>query len=143
MIVRRLTRASLVFGIVSVLIFGVRSSRTSRKLSRSHFEFSVDLYKQLSGDFPDGNLVFSPFSVNSVLSAVFLGTSSFSNSSRQLRQTLHFDNISYVDVHKSFKEIFKNFEDSYYKSMLQVTNGVFYQVSARKEPMPNQSMLGQ
>ena len=59
---------------------------------------------------------------------LFLGTSSFSNSSRQLRQTLHFDNISYVDVHKSFKEIVKNFDDIYYKSKLQMTNGVFYQV---------------
>jgi serine protease inhibitor len=98
-------------------------------LSRSHFEFSVDLYRQLSHDFADKNLLFSPYSANAVLSMLFLGTSSFSNSSRQLRQALHLDNISYVDVHKSFKEIVRNLEDSYYKSMLQISNDVFYQVS--------------
>jgi serine protease inhibitor len=131
MIVRRLT-VSLLLGTIYLLILCIdkaeMSSRNGRKLSRSHFEFSIDLYRQLSEDCYDKNCVFSPYSVNSVLSMLFLGTSSFSNSSRQLRQTLHFDNISYVDVHKSFKEIVKNFDDIYYKSKLQMTNGVFYQV---------------
>jgi len=130
MIVRRLT-TSLFLGTIYVLILcvdKVAMSKNGRKLSRSHFEFSIDLYRQLSEDFSDKNLVFSPYSVNSLLSMLFLGTSSFSNSSRQLRQALHFDNISYVDVHKSFKEIVKNFDDTYYKSKLQMANGVFYQV---------------
>ena len=103
-------------------------SRNGRKLSRSHFQFSVDLYRHLAQDHVGRNVVFSPYTVDAVLSMLFLGTSSSSNSSRLLRQSLHFDNISYVEVHKSFKEIAKNFEDNYYKTILQFTNGVFYQV---------------
>ena len=134
MIVRRIRASSslLVGTIIYVLLFCAEPASTSkngRKLSRSHFEFSIDLYRELSQDFSDKNLIFSPFLVNSVLSVLFLGTSSFSNSSRQLRQALHFDNISYVDVHKSFKEIIKNFDDIYYKSKLYKATGVFYQVT--------------
>ena len=133
MIVRRIRASSLLVGtIFYVLLFCVdpaSMSKNGRKLSRSHFEFSIDLYRELSQDFSDKNLIFSPFLVNSVLSVLFLGTSSFSNSSRQLRQALHFDNISYVDVHKSFKEIIKNFDDIYYKSKLYKATGVFYQVT--------------
>ena len=132
MIVRRKRISSLLVGtffyVLLLCVDRATTSKNGRKLSRSHFEFSIDLYREFSQDFADKNLIFSPYLVNSVLSVLFLGTSSFSNSSRQLRQALHFDNISYVDVHKSFKEIIKNFDDNYYKSKLHKATGVFYQV---------------
>ena len=85
------------------------AANLGQKLSRAHFEFSLNLYGELVEglDASDGgegaNLVYSPYSVQSVLSMLFLGTSSSSGSSRQLRSALKYDNISYVDVHNGFR----------------------------------------
>ena len=87
------------------------AANLGQKLSRAHFEFSLNLYGELVGGLDsaaaDGgegaNLVYSPYSVQSVLSMLFLGTSSSSGSSRQLRSALKYDNISYVDVHNGFR----------------------------------------
>ena len=57
----------------------------SQALSKAHFEFSLDLYKTLLVNFENNNLIVSPYSINLLLSMLFLGTSSSSNSSRQLR----------------------------------------------------------
>jgi len=103
------------------------SSRNGRKLFKPHFEFAIDMYREISSDFPNKNLVFSPYVLNSELAMLFLGTSSFTTSSKQLRQVMHLSNISYVDVHKSFKAIVHNFDDSYYQSMLNMGSGFFLQ----------------
>jgi serine protease inhibitor len=116
-----------------VLSASVASTDLSQKLSKSHFEFSLRLYHELvrdSGGSDGGNLVFSPFSVNSVLSMLFLGTSSSSSSSLQIRSVLGYNNISYVDVHNAynaFKAIANNFDDKYYDKKVRNANGLFVQ----------------
>ena len=55
------------------------------------------------------NLVYSPYLVNSAMALLFLGTSSASNTSKQFRSVLNYENISYVDVHNAFKQIIANF----------------------------------
>jgi serine protease inhibitor len=113
--------------VLSFLTPSISTSRIGRKLFKPHFEFAIDMYRDISSDFDDRNLAFSPYIVNSVLAMLFLGTSSFSASSKQLRQVLHLSNISYVDVHKSFKDIVNNFDDNYYQSMLNMGRGLFFQ----------------
>eukprot|EP00095_Tigriopus_kingsejongensis_P008549 maker-scaffold989_size72935-snap-gene-0.9 protein:Tk08549 transcript:maker-scaffold989_size72935-snap-gene-0.9-mRNA-1 annotation:"hypothetical protein DAPPUDRAFT_51792" len=106
------------------------SANISQKLSRAHFQFSVDLFKSLLKDEDmsgNNNLVFSPYSVNSLLSMLFLGTSSSSKSSEQLREVLHYENISYVDVHNAFKEVVNTFDDNYYAKKVKSVNGLFVQ----------------
>jgi serpin B len=105
----------------------VSAANLAQTLSRAHFEFSLDLYEQLIVGIDDSNLIYSPYSVQSVLSMVFLGTSSSSASSRQLRRALKYDNISYVDVHNAFKQIVKNFDDDYYSEMMSGAVGIFVQ----------------
>ncbi len=105
------------------------AANLAQKLSRSHFEFSLDLYERLVADSGNGNgngnLVYSPYSVQTVLSMLFLGTTSNSGSSRQLRHALKYDNMSYVDVHSAFKKIVENFDDLYYAKKVRNANGVF------------------
>ncbi len=101
-----------------------------QKLSKAHFEFSLDLYRQLTllegGGV--GNLVCSPYSAHSLLSQLFLGTSSSSDSSRQLRRALHFGAVSYVDAHTAFGEVSRSFaDDRYYERKVRPANGLFAQ----------------
>lgn len=107
----------------------------AQRLSKAHFEFSLALYKELlntastSGrhESAAGNLAYSPFSVNVVLSMIFLGTSSASSSSKQLRSVMKYDNISYVDVHSAFKKVADIFDDKYYEKKVRVANAAFVQ----------------
>lgn len=103
--------------VVTVSDLAAATENLGQQLSRSHFEFSLELYKTVNTMSEGGteNLVFSPFSVNSVLSMLFLGTGSASTSSAQLRSVLHYDNMSYVNVHKAFKAAFHVFDDKYYQ----------------------------
>ena len=78
----------------------------SQALSKSHFEFSLNLFRELtlaSSSEEDVNFVFSPYCVNLALSMMFLGTRSASPTSNQFRKVLGYEGISYVDVHKAFK----------------------------------------
>lgn len=90
------------------------SSGLQQRFSRAHFEFSLALYSALvdvygtpssdgyqrgaSDNREAGNLVFSPFSVSTVLAMVFLGAGSASNTSLQLRSALRLDNLSFQEV---------------------------------------------
>ncbi len=106
---------------------------SAQKLSRAHFEFSLDLYKALVADLdPEENLSCSPYSVNVVLAMLFLGTSSSSDSSAQLRTALHFDNISYVSVHHAFKQVVDLLagDDKYYSRKVRQANALFLAVDA-------------
>ncbi|CAB3369776.1 Hypothetical predicted protein [Cloeon dipterum] len=99
-----------------------------QRLSRAHFEFTLDLYRHLM-EAPGGrdNVLFSPYSIYNVLSMLFLGAGASSDTSRQLRQALHYTNMSYAEVHNAFKLVLENFQDSYYNDTVQVANGVFRQ----------------
>ncbi|KAG8234909.1 hypothetical protein J437_LFUL013386 [Ladona fulva] len=99
-----------------------------QRLSRAHFEFTLDLYRHLM-DEPGGreNVIFSPYSITTVLSMLFLGAGANSNTSRQLREVLHYNNLSYSEVHNAFKLVLENFHDSYYNDTVRVANGVFKQ----------------
>jgi len=94
-------------------------------LSKAHFEFSLDLYRTLEPNQSSGNLMVSPYSVNLALSMLFLGTSSSSNSSRQLRSIMHFDDISYVDVHNQFKNVVSNFDSNYYQAKMKIAHSLY------------------
>ena len=134
---------------VIIIIFGqlllikssdaVSSSSTKRgqRLSQSHFEFSLLLYRAILKTKPSvgiqtnsfvsnkDNLVYSPYLVNSAMALLFLGTSSASNTSKQFRKVLGYRNISYVDVHNAFKEIIANFGGNYYRRKMQAAIGLF------------------
>ena len=111
------------------------TANLAQRLSRAHFEFSLDLYGELVEGLEEeaaaggegANLVYSPYSVQSVLSMLFLGTSSSSGSSRQLRSALKYDNISYVDVHSGMRKVAENFADVYYERKVRAANALFVQ----------------
>jgi len=150
-----LLRLSLIFATAIVIISvitpiesasiggggGGANSERGQALSKSHFEFSLNLYRSLAGkegaaaaagkdEVDGGNLVFSPYSVNMVLSLLFLGTRSSSSTSSQFRQVLKYENMSYVDVHTAFKAIAENFDSSYYHSKVRSGNAVFVREGA-------------
>ena len=130
--------AACLLTLLSLVTAKSAESKNTQKLSRAHFAFSLDLYKQLVDSITDGdsedvnaavgkNLVYSPFSVNSVLSMLFLGTRSATNSSQQLRASLHLNGMSYVDVHNAFKSVSRVFEDKYYAHKVRAANALFVQ----------------
>ena len=128
----------------------VSSSSTKRgqRLSQSHFEFSLLLYRAIletkasnisgiqSSTYVnnENNLVYSPYLVNSAMALLFLGTSSSSNTSKQFRNVLGYRDISYVDVHNSFKHIISNFGGSYYRRKMQSNVGLFVEKEAYVTP---------
>ena len=92
----------------------------SEAISKAHFEFSLDLYKTLMVNNRTDNLVVSPYSINLVLSMLFLGTIDVSNTSRQLRSIMHLKGASYVDIHNGFKNIVSNFDQNYYRTKMKI-----------------------
>lgn len=121
-------RLVFTIGLLLLVANTVQGSNLSQKLSKAHFEFSLRLYSELvkTGSTGD-NVVFSPSSVNAVLAMLFLGTSSSSSSSLQLRGAMGYNNISYVDVHNTFKTITNNFDDKYYEKKVKTANALFVQ----------------
>ncbi|XP_046406653.1 leukocyte elastase inhibitor-like [Ischnura elegans] len=118
----------LVRGATRTPTAGLAAATNVQRLSRAHFEFTLDLYRHLM-DEPGGreNVIFSPYSITTVLSMLFLGAGANSNTSRQLREALHYNNLSYSEVHNAFKLVLENFHDSYYNDTVMVANGVFKQ----------------
>lgn len=104
-----------------------------QRFSRSHFAFSLDLYSALAGQSPAnsegeaGNLLFSPYSVSTALSMIFLGAGAGSTTSLQLRSALHLNNFSFSDVHDSYKTVINKLSDPYYAEILVTMNGIFQQ----------------
>ncbi|CAG0921675.1 unnamed protein product [Notodromas monacha] len=100
-----------------------------QKLSRAHFDFTLELYSLLVGDSGDsrGNLLLSPYSLTSVLSMLYLGAGARSNTSLQLRNGLSYHNLSYSEVHRGFRQVVKNFEEPYYEGVVEAANAMFQQ----------------
>lgn len=104
-----------------------------QRFSRSHFAFSLDLYSALANRIPSsdegerGNLMFSPYSVSTALSMIFLGAGAGSRTSRQLRAALHLNNFSFSDVHDSYKAVLSKLADPYYTEVFVAINGIFSQ----------------
>ena len=104
-----------------------------QRFSRSHFAFSLDLYSALASQSPAnnegeaGNLLFSPYSVSTALSMIFLGAGAGSTTSLQLRSALHLNNFSFSDVHDSYKTVINKLSDPYYAEILVTMNGIFQQ----------------
>ena len=92
---------------------GANSKKTLRYLSERHFEFAIELYREVAKS-RSGNLVISGHNVNMGLALLFLGTTANTTSSYELRKTLHYENVSYVNVHKSNKEVLKVLAEPYY-----------------------------
>ena len=117
------------------VIIGTVDGSKSEALSKAHFEFSLDIYKSLLHKHENSqNLVVSPYTLNVALSILFLGTSSSSNSSRQLRSLMHFDGISYVDIHNEFKKIVANFDSNYYITKMKVAHGLYVAADVSVRP---------
>ena len=88
-------------------------SRNLKYLSEAHFEFSIDLYRQIAAR-EAGNIVISAQNINLGLAMIFLGTTANTSSSTELRRALHYENMSYVDIHKAHQEILGVLADPYY-----------------------------
>ena len=107
----------------------------SEAVSKAHFEFSLDIYQTLLKQQEiKENFVISPYTLNIALSMLFMGTSSSSNSSRQLRSLMHFDGISYVDIHNQFKKVVANFDSNYYSTKLKVAHGLYVAADVAVSP---------
>ena len=89
------------------------SNKNLKYLSEAHFEFSIDLYRQLAQN-KEGNIVISAQNINLGLAMVFLGTTANSSSSVELRRALHYENMSYVDIHKAHREVLEVLAEPYY-----------------------------
>ena len=102
----------LLFSFLFSVVLGV-PNRNLKYLSEAHFEFSIDLYRQIA-DREDGNIVISAQNINLGLAMLFLGTTANTSSSTELRRALHYENMSYVDIHKAHQEILGVLDDPYY-----------------------------
>lgn len=104
-----------------------------QRFSRSHFAFSLDLYSALANqsstnsESEDGNLLFSPYSISTALSMIFLGAGAGSSTSFQLRSALHLNNFSFTEVHDSYKTVLSKLADPYYGEILVTVNNIFQQ----------------
>ena len=86
------------------------------------------------------NIVVSPYSLNLALSMLFLGTTSLTNSSSQLRSLMHFDGISYVDIHNQFKNVVENFDNNYYKTKMDIAHGLYVASDVTVAPHYNKAL---
>ena len=111
--------------VTAPLLLQAATSDKAQAISKAHFEFSLDLYKSLLADQGEANMVISPYSLHLSLSMLFLGTTSSSNSSRQLRSMMRFDGISYVDIHNEFKNIVATFDTNYYRTKMKNAHGLY------------------
>ena len=113
---RHLSHSALKTVLLFPFLFSVASgvpSRNLKYLSEAHFEFSIDLYRQIAAR-EDGNIVISAQNINLGLAMLFLGTTANTSSSTELRRALHYENMSYVDIHKAHQEILGVLADPYY-----------------------------
>ena len=105
-------KALILFPFLFSVVLGI-PSRNLKFLSEAHFEFSIDLYRQIANH-EVGNIVMSPQNINLGLAMLFLGTTSNTSSSTELRRALHYENMSYVDIHKAHQQILGVLADPYY-----------------------------
>ena len=102
----------VLFPFLFSVVLGV-PNRNLKYLSEAHFEFSIDLYRQIAAR-EVGNIVISAQNINLGLAMIFLGTTANTTSSTELRRALHYENMSYVDIHKAHQEILGVLADPYY-----------------------------
>ena len=112
-------RLLTVIEIYFFLIFPLSSvcavtNKDLKYLSEAHFEFSIDLYRQLAAS-EQGNIVISPQNINLGLAMLFLGSTANTSSSGELRRALHYSDMSYVSIHRGHREALGVLEDQYYK----------------------------
>ena len=82
----------------------------------------------------------SPYSLNLALSMLFLGTTSLTSSSSQLRSLMHFDGISYVDIHNQFKNVIDKFDNNYYKTKMKTGHGLYVAKDVTVAPHYNRAL---
>ena len=110
------------------------SNRKLKYLSEAHFEFSIDLYHEVAKS-KSGNIVISAQNVNMALAMLFLGSTSNTSSSQELRRTLKYENMSYVDIHKSHRQVLQVLSDPYYGEQGFFSKvGLFVQKGAGVKP---------
>ncbi|GAB6022894.1 Serpin peptidase inhibitor, clade B (Ovalbumin), member [Chamberlinius hualienensis] len=118
-----------------------------QKLSQAQLEFSLDIYQtlceELSANASESsanlNLLISPYSVMSVLSMLYLGSSG--STSEQLTQALHFHNMSYVEVHRSYKKVLDGVKMSKIHQNLTIANKIFVQKNVNVSQVYSEKLL--
>ncbi|XP_075684594.1 leukocyte elastase inhibitor [Rhinoderma darwinii] len=71
------------------------------ELSSACTNFSLDLFKKLCQNNPNGNIFYSPLSISAALAMIFLGTKG--KTAEQVSKALHFDIVQ--DVHSNFQTL--------------------------------------
>ncbi|XP_049620952.1 LOW QUALITY PROTEIN: leukocyte elastase inhibitor-like [Suncus etruscus] len=90
-------------------------------LTIANTAFALDLFKALSHEDPKANLFFSPFSVSSALSMVYLGTRG--DTQAQLAKTLHFDTVK--EIHLKFQSLNSAINKRGSSYILRVANRIY------------------
>ncbi|KAM3929060.1 leukocyte elastase inhibitor-like [Leptodactylus fuscus] len=70
-------------------------------LSSACTNFSIDLFKKLCQNNPNGNIFYSPLSISAALAMIYLGTKG--KTAEQVSKVLHFDNVQ--DIHSNFQTL--------------------------------------
>jgi serine protease inhibitor len=90
------------------------SNKDLQYLSEAHFEFSIDLYREIAAQ-ETGNIVISPQNINLGLAMVFLGTTANTSSSAGLLRALHYEDMSYVSIHRAHRALLAVLAEPYYQ----------------------------
>ncbi|KAF7246043.1 Leukocyte elastase inhibitor [Varanus komodoensis] len=94
---------------------------TMDKLALANTHFGLDLFQQLNTAKPTGNIFFSPFSISTALSMVYLGTKG--NTAKQLSKTFHFDAVE--DLHSKFQALSAEINRSDAPYILKLANRLY------------------
>ena len=53
---------------------------------------------------------------------------------------MHFDGISYVDIHNQFKNVMENFDNNYYKTKMNIAHGIYVASDVKVAPHYNRAL---
>ncbi|XP_044150794.1 leukocyte elastase inhibitor-like [Bufo gargarizans] len=70
-------------------------------LSNACTNFSLDLFRTLCQNNPQGNIFYSPLSISAAMAMIFLGTKG--KTAEQVSKVLHFDSVQ--DIHSNFQTL--------------------------------------
>ena len=98
----------------------------SRRINQASLDLSLNLYKQINGA-PDGNVIFSPYSIAAAFSMVLLGAKE--NTAVELVKALGYTDESTSDVHQAQMETMVGLLKNSGKVTLDTANKLFIEQS--------------
>ncbi|KAL8182578.1 UNVERIFIED_CONTAM: hypothetical protein K2H54_058408 [Gekko kuhli] len=90
-------------------------------VAKASTAFALDLYKKLSEDDPKKNLFFSPMSIASALSMVFLGAEG--NTAAQMSKVLSVDKTE--EIHRGYQQLISEINKPGTKYLLRLANRLY------------------